>query len=391
MPDIELAYVGSRTSVLRDGRGNGLEVFEILADGRWLPRQSVGMDNPSFMVLSPAGSHLYVAHGDGNHVSALELDHANGHIDHRHTVDAGGVNPVHLALSPDRQFLLVANHNSGSVASLRIFSDDSLGPVVGLVSFEGETGPHRRDQNSSKPHQVVFDATGRYALVPDKGLDSVFVISVGADGSLTWHRDRTVRLREMSGPRHLVFSPSNLLVYSVQEFLSTVTTYSWNADSGKLRPIQSLTSLPDTVTGDSRGAEIAVSSDGNHVYVSNRSGPGDHSPGGDFPDTLGTYDVDPETGRLGNGRWTETQGIRPRFFCLDSDGAALLVAHERGHSIATHDLDPVTGTPGPAVFRAAAGSPVAILRLRIPDTASADIADLSTRHRVDAADRSTTL
>jgi 6-phosphogluconolactonase len=93
MPTIELAYVGSRTSVLRDGRGNGLEVFEILPDRRWLPHQTVGMDNPSFMVLSPNNTHLYVAHGDSNQISALELDPASGRIDYRDSVDAGGGEP----------------------------------------------------------------------------------------------------------------------------------------------------------------------------------------------------------------------------------------------------------------------------------------------------------
>jgi 6-phosphogluconolactonase (cycloisomerase 2 family) len=347
------------------------------------------MDNPSFMILSPSGSHLYVAHGDGNQVSALELDPVTGRIDYRDTVDAGGVNPVHLALSPDQKFLLVANHNSGTIASISILPNDSLGSVAGILSFEGETGPHRRDQNSSKPHQVVFDATGNYALVPDKGLDSIFTVSIDSTGSLTWHHDRIVRLREMSGPRHLVFSPTNDFVYSIQEFLSTVTAYSWDAATGILRPIQCLTALPDTVTGDSRGAEIAISPDGRHVYVSNRSGPGDHSPGGEFPDTIGTYDVNPKTGLLHGGRWTETHGIRPRFFCLDTDAGSLLVAHERGHSIAAHTLDPTTGTPGPAGFRASTGSPVAILRHRISVTVTADAAE-PTGHHVDVADKFST-
>jgi 6-phosphogluconolactonase len=89
VPTIEPAYVGSRTRVLRGGRGSGLEAFGILPDGRWLPRQTVGMDNPSFMVLSPNNTHVYVAHGDSNQVSALELDPARGWIDYRNSVDAG--------------------------------------------------------------------------------------------------------------------------------------------------------------------------------------------------------------------------------------------------------------------------------------------------------------
>ncbi|MEQ7736805.1 beta-propeller fold lactonase family protein, partial [Escherichia coli] len=95
-------------------------------------------------------------------------------------------------------------------------------------------------------------------------------------------------------------------------------------------------------------------------------------------------------GRLCNGRWTETHGIRPRFFCLTDNGSTLLVAHERGHSIAAHQLDPRTGTPGPAVFRAATGSPVTILRHRIPVTPE-PASDVSTPSRAGEADASAPL
>jgi 6-phosphogluconolactonase len=255
------------------------------------------------------------------------------------------VNPVHLPVSPDRPFLLVANHNSGTVASIAILPDNSLGQVVGMLSFTGKTSPHRRDQNSSKPHPVVFDDTGHYALIPDKGLDSIFTISMDPDGSMLWLQDRTVRLREMSGPRHLAFSPSKQFVYSVQEFLSTITVSSWDAEGGILCPFHTLASLPDPVTGDSRGAEIVVSPHGNHVYVSNRSGPGDHSPGGDFPDTIGAYNIDRQTGPLYNGRWTETHEIRPQFFCLDAGRDALLVAHERDTQLLPTPSTPRPGLP----------------------------------------------
>lgn len=357
---LQLAYVGSRTSRHREGKGSGVEVFTLSGtEPLWTKIQTLRMDNPTFLIRSPNQQALYVAHGDSTQVSVLDIQ-ATGHIRHRATVDSGGVNPVHLALSPGGEFLMVANHNSGTVASLPIRPDQSLGKPSSVLELIGELGPHRRDQNGPKPHQVVFDNAGQFALVPDKGTDSIFVLEIADDGTLTMDPGRTVRLREMSGPRHIVFGPDGVSAFSVEEFRSTVTRYDWDALRGRLTPRQVLSSLPDTMTGESRGAEIAIDPAGTHLYVSNRGGPGDHTPGGYFPDTIGVFAISP-TG-LGNARWVETLGIRPRFFSFDPSGSTLLVAHERGHSIAAHHVSADTGDLGPGVVVATTGSPVAIVR-----------------------------
>jgi 6-phosphogluconolactonase len=362
----EIAYVGSRTSRHREGKGIGLEVFSVPSDNApWQRLQTLRLDNPTFLLLSPDSSKLYVTHGDATSLSVLAIEPTSGTVSEHSSVDSGGVNPVHFTLSPDGRFVVVANHNSGTVASLPVLTDGSLGTPASVLELIGENGPHRRDQNGPKPHQVVFDATGRFALVPDKGTDSIYTIEIDDDGNLTMDPGRTVRLREMSGPRHVVFSPDGLSAYSIEEFRSTVTRFDWDSSRGRLTARQVVSSLPEDMTGESRAGEIAIDSSGRYLYASNRGGPGDASPGGFFPDTIGIFTL-ARDGRLTEPRWHKTLGIRPRFFCIDPTGRTLLVAHERGHTIAAHAISPDTGDLGDPVTLAETGSPVAILRHRLP-------------------------
>jgi 6-phosphogluconolactonase len=361
-PSPQFAYVGSRTSRHREGKGTGIEVFQVTGpEERWTKVQTLPMANPTYLTFSPSRRRIYSAHGDATTVRVLEIDPLEGTLTLVNEVDSGGENPVHLAVSPDERFLLIANHNSGTVASLPILADEDLGAPISVLELFGELGPHRRDQNGPKPHQIVFDPTGNFLLVPDKGMDSIFVLELDADGTLTMDPGRTTRLREMSGPRHLVLHPSGTRAYSLEEFRSTVTRYDWDATRGRLSLRQVVPSTPEEMTADSRAGEIAIDAQGRHVYVSNRGGPGDASPGGFTPDTIGVFTVDNE-GRLVRPHWTETIGIRPRFFCFDPTGTKLLVAHERGHSIAVHDVDPDSGDLAPGRILATTGSPVFILR-----------------------------
>ena len=55
--------------------------------------------------------------------------------------------------------------------------------------------------------------------------------------------------------------------YVVNELDSTVLGCSFEADTGILKPLQVLSSLPDTFTGNSRASEIAVSEDGRTLYA----------------------------------------------------------------------------------------------------------------------------
>ena len=346
------AYVGCRTSRERNARGDGISVYRIERDGRWNRVQLVGdLVNPSYLAFDRGGRFLYTVHGDGSEASAFGIDPESGQLTFLNRVTTGGRNPVHLMPDPTSRFMVVANHvvadgvKSG-IASLPIGADGRLGAPVDVVAFEGKIGPHRVEQPFPKPHQVEFDPSGRFVAVPDKGCDRVLVFALDTAGRL--REVAQTPARETSGPRHIAFHPAMPCAYVVNELDSTVVACRFDRQSGALRPFQLLSALSEDYTGDSRGAEIAVSGDGRHVYVSNRGA-----------DTVAVFAVDRADGRLHRQGQVPAGGRTPRFFALAND-AVMFVANEEGHNIVRFAIG-ADGIPHAPAVVAETGSPTCIV------------------------------
>jgi len=347
------AYVGSFTTAQRKARGDGIHVYRAdAATGALTHVQHVGdLVNPSFLVLSKDQRFLYSVHGDGDYATAFALDRASGQAKVLNRAATGGNNGVHQAIDPSGKFMVVANYASGTVAVLPIAPDGSLKDQHQLVELPGEPGPHRVEQAKSHPHQVVFDPSGRYVLVPDKGLDRVFVFrfdSIG--GRLAAIEPDSVKSRPGAGPRHLAFHPRLPIVWVLNELDSTTATYKWDAERGTLTPIQVITTLPTDFTGYSTTAEIAVSADGRFVYCSNRG-----------HDSVVAYAANATDGTLTNLGWTLTQGRGPRFIGLDPAGRFLQAANEQGDNIVTFRVDAGNGGLAPTGQVIKNASPVTIV------------------------------
>ena len=346
------AYVGCFTTELRRARGDGIHVYRMDREtGAWTHLQHLGnLVNPSFLILSRDQRFLYAAHGDERYATSFTVDKSTGHLTRLNQADTGGGNGAHLALDPSGRFLVVANYASGTVAVLPVRPDGTLADQVQLAELRGQPGPHRVEQTSSHPHDVVFDPSGRFVAVPDKGLDRVFVFRFdAASGRLAPTEQGSVVARSGSAPRHMAFHPTLPAAWVVNEIGSSVTTYHWDPKTGVLRPALILPSLPPEFTGNNTGAEIIASANGRFVYCSNRG-----------HDSIAIYAADPKTGLLRSIGWTPTQGKGPRFICLDPSQRFLYAAHEQGDTVVTFRVDLATGrlTPTGQVVRTA--SPVTI-------------------------------
>jgi 6-phosphogluconolactonase (cycloisomerase 2 family) len=345
-----LAYVGSRTTRERNARGEGISIFAVDRDSGALDLLQVVGDlaNPSFLALNRAGDRLYCVHGDQQEVSAFRVLE-DGALSLLNRVSCQGRNPVHLALDPKERSLLVSNHLSGTVAVLALDEDGGLQEVSQLVSLPGAPGPHRIEQPFSKPHFNPFDPSGRFVLVPDKGLDRIFSFRL-EQGKLTPAEPAWVDTREGAGPRNLAFHPRLAIAYAVNELDCTVTTYAFDQDAGGLRALQVLSVLPDTFTGNSRAAGIAVSADGRFVYASSRG-----------CDGIAAFAVDPATGCLHFQDVTPSGGRTPRFFALAPSGRHLYALNEDSDTIVRFAVDAAGGRLAAAGAPVHCGSPVCMV------------------------------
>ncbi|MGF6382415.1 6-phosphogluconolactonase [Paraburkholderia atlantica] len=345
------AYVGSRTTRERNARGDGISVYQVdtQTGALTLVQLVKNLVNPSFLALSPDGEHLYTVHGDLSDISAFKVDKASGKLAFINRQSTEGKNPVHLAIDPTGRYVVVSNHIGASLAVLPIAADGSLEPLTQLVHLEGPIGPHRIEQKQSKPHFNPFDPSGRFVIVPDKGLDRTFSFRF-ENGQLTPAATPFIVSREGAGPRHIAFHPDGRHAWIVNELDSTVTTYRYDAATGSLTPLQVLSSLPDTCTGDSRASEIEVDRSGRFVYASNRG-----------HDSIAVFGIDASNGHLRFLNAVPTQGKTPRFMTSTPDGRFMYVLNEDSDTIVAFSVDAQSGGLAPTGFAASSGSPVCMV------------------------------
>jgi 6-phosphogluconolactonase (cycloisomerase 2 family) len=345
------AYVGSRTTRDRNARGDGISVFKFDPHSGALDLVQLvsGLVNPSYLALNRAGNRLYSVHGDETEVSAFQVDPYSGHLNLLSRHSTQGKNPVHLALDPSEGFLVVTNHIGASVVVLPVLPDGKLGAVEQELAMTGPIGPHRIEQQQAKPHFNLFDPSGRYVVVPDKGLDRVFSFAF-EDGRLVPAASPFVETREGAGPRHAAFHPWLPIAYVVNELDSSVTTYRFDVDSGALHPLQVLPSIPPDFTGNSRAAGIAVDASGRTLYASNRG-----------HDSIAVYRIDVASGLLEFSATTASGGRTPRFFTLSPDGALMFALNEESDNIVAFRVDPSTGQLVPTGQEVGVGSPVCMV------------------------------
>jgi 6-phosphogluconolactonase len=334
-------YVGTYTS----GESKGIYRLQLdLATGALTAEgEPTPAVNPSFLALHPGGRFLYAVSETGDSrtdksggVSAFAVDPRSGALTPLNQQPSGGPAPCHLWVDREGRHLLVANYWDGSVSVLPIGADGRLGAATARIQHQGK-GPNAERQEGPHAHSVTLDPANRFALVADLGIDAVAVYRFdGAKGTLTAHQPPRAALAPGSGPRHLAFHPDGRRAYVINELLSTITTFDYDAESGRLAERQTVGTLPAGFSGASFTAEVVVHPGGRFVYGSNRG-----------HDSLAVFSVDPATGALTPAGHHPTQGRWPRNFAIDPSGTFLLAANQNSDSVAVFRIDPARGALQP--------------------------------------------
>ncbi|CAM5489248.1 Lactonase family protein OS=Streptomyces alboniger OX=132473 GN=CP975_04485 PE=3 SV=1 [Streptomyces alboniger] len=320
------AYIGSFTAA----GGSGVLTAAVDADTGALTVLSAtdAVADPSYLALSPTGDTLYaVSETSEGAVAAYRVDGDKPELTGE-PVRVGSA-PTHLDLYDGH--VLTADYGSGSVTAVPLREDGGLAATASGELRHTGSGPHPQRQQGPHAHQVLADPSGRWAVSVDLGTDSVRVCAFGDDG-LTLHRE--IAVRPGSGPRHLAFHPDGDRAYLLNELTPTLTTCSWDAETGALKPLSEVSVLADTPEGDVYPSEVVVAPDGRFVWTATR--------GADVISVLALGAPD-EAPRLAatvpcGGHW-------PRDLAIHPSGRHLYAANERSGDVTWFTIDQGTGIP----------------------------------------------
>jgi 6-phosphogluconolactonase len=350
-----IAYIGTYTTKTTS---KGIYAYRFDASKGQLTPIGVAAEtvDPSFLAVHPNGKYLYAVNEIGNFngevsgaVSSFAIDAKTGSLKFLNQVPTRGAGPCYVSLDKTGAFVLVANYDSGSIASFPVHFDGSLGTASGFVQHSG-SGPNKERQEGPHAHWIGTSPDNRFALAVDLGLDQVIVY--GFDGSTGVFAPRLsgfAKVKPGSGPRHLAFSPNGKFAYVLSEIASTVTVFSYQAKTGDLSTLQVISTLPADFSRPNDAAEIAISPSGKFLYTSNRG-----------HDSIAIFAINPKKGTLKSLGHVLTGGKTPRHFAIDPTGSYLLAENKDSNTVVVFHIDPATGSLTPTGQTIDVPSPVCI-------------------------------
>lgn len=295
-----------------------------------------GVDNPSFLKVSPDKKYLYVAsrvpqaiEPDGGTVLAYKILE-RGNIQFLNKQSSHGADPCHIDVSKDGKFVAIATYGGGTVSLYPVSPDGKLNPASTVIVNQGKSADPSR-QSKPHAHSIKFSPFDNSVFSADLGTDHLDVFTL-EKGELKKGNLEFLKLDPGSGPRHFDFHPDGNVIYVINELNSTITVF--ENQKAKWVKKQVIGTLPKNYPEASYCADIHVSRDGKFVYGSNRG----HN-------SIAVFKVTSKTKKLENARFVDVEGNWPRNFALSPDGKFMLVANQKSGNITVFKIDQNSGMP----------------------------------------------
>lgn len=332
-----LVFFGTYTN----GSSKGIYSYKFnTKNGKLTPLSSTDSEikNPSFLAIHPDGKHLYavseVGEVDGKPGGTLwcySIDSQDGKLTFINKQVTGGSGPCYVSLDRTGKIALVANYDSGSIASFVLNEDGSIAKTASIIQHSGSSiDPDR--QSSPHAHSINTSPDNQFALAADLGLDKIQTYKLNSgNGQLEPGVPPFSRTPEGGGPRHLFFHPSGHFVYVCNEMKSSVSAYKYSPENGSMSLIQTITTIPSQMNGNST-AEIQIHPSGKFAYCSNRG-----------HDSIAIFSIDEKSGKLSASGHAKTMGNKPRHFCIDPSGLFIIACNQESNNIVVFKIDKNSG------------------------------------------------
>lgn len=326
-------------SAFASGEQGAIQACRLDDSGRLTPtHRTTDVENPFFLALSPDRKFVYSIHAPGKfggdaheQVAAYAAVGNAGELKLLNRQSTRGTASCYLAVDATGKTLVLANYGTGSVASLPVLKDGSLGEIVTFSQHEGSSVDPER-QKGPHAHSAVISPDNRFVFAADLGLDRIMAYQLDASTArLTPNRQAFVRTPPGAGPRHLTFHPNGRHIYAINELANSVTRFDYDAQLGVLFERQTISTLPEVHTGTSYCADVKVTPDGRFLYGTNRG-----------HDSIAAYRIG-EQGELTLVTIEPSRGVAPQNLAITPDGQLLLCANMVGNNVVVFKINAETG------------------------------------------------
>ena len=326
-------------SAFAPGEKGGIHAYEFdLSAGKLKPlARTGGAENPFFLAASPDQKFLYAIHAkefggkEKEQVAAYEIVGRGGELKLLNRQSSKGTASCYLDVDKTGKAVLVANYTTGSVAALPVKADGSLGEAASFRQHKGSSVNPMR-QKEAHAHSIVVSPDNKFAFAADLGTDQIIRYQLNpAEAKLTPAKLPFTKSPAGGGPRHLTFHPDGKRVYAINELLSSVSVYDYEAAAGALTEKQTIPTLPKEFTEKNLCADVKVTPDGKYLYGTNRG-----------HDSIAAYRIG-DDGKLTLIAIEPSLGKGPQNLAITADGKWLLCANMPGNAIAVFQIDGQTG------------------------------------------------
>jgi 6-phosphogluconolactonase len=310
--------------------------------GALTPITSIAAFRTGANFLAFHGNFLYAV-TSGNRVGAYAIDPATAGLTFLNDVASGGTGPAHVAVDKTGKYVLVANYGSGHIAAMPVQANGGLAAGTPILA-------------GGMAHQIETDPTNKFVVVPCLGDNKVAqYVFDAATGALTPNAVPSLMTAAGAGPRHLTFAPDGKHAYLINELDSTMQSLAYDATTGRLTSLQTMSTRAAGAMGTNTTAEIVVHPNNNFVYGSNR---GDNN--------IVVLARDTTTGMVSLVEHESTQGMTPRNFTIDPSGKFLYAANQNSNTVVPFAIDAATGRLTPTASPITVPTPQFVGILTLP-------------------------
>jgi 6-phosphogluconolactonase len=322
-----LLYVGSYTP-----KGTGISIYSLNPETGVLKYLGISpsVSNPSYLAIHPNKKWLFSVNEINNGTLSSFRIKDSSKLEIINTVSSNGASPCYVSIDNSGNYLLASNYNSGSVTSVPINPDGSLGDAVSIIRNTGSSINEER-QSSPHAHSIIPFLSGNFIYSADLGADLIYCYKIVSSTGQLLMISKT-RITAGSGPRHLVFHPNKKWLYEINELKATVEAFLVDSASGTLSYLQTYPLLKLKDDG-SLAADIHITNSGRFLYASVR----------DPENTIAVFSIDQQIGSLTYIGNTASGGKTPRNFAIDPSGTFLLAANQNSDNITIFRIEPNSG------------------------------------------------